>query len=186
MPKMAEIQSPHSIQYEIFIDTSVGFENPKITMTHGKTTMVQVCDLTSDRIYYWKVRAENSASASQWSSQVYSFVISDSATDVEDGQSPPHSFVLLCNYPNPFNSTTVIRFQLVEEGDVAIAIHNLSGRVVNTLLNEYKCAGAHLVVWDATNEIGDKLGSGLYVCRLKFRDYRGNVRTSDRKMIVLK
>ncbi|MBN1561069.1 T9SS type A sorting domain-containing protein [candidate division KSB1 bacterium] len=181
----AEIHSPHSIHYEIFVDKNAGFENPTILMTRGKTTTVQVCDLAPDRFYYWKVKATNSAGASQWCAQVHSFVISDDATAVGHGQAPPASSILLQNYPNPCNSTTVIRFQLVEEGDVTIAIYNLSGQVVNSLLSEYKSGGAHVVVWDATDETGDKLGSGLYLCRLKFRDHRGNVQTSDRKMIVL-
>lgn len=76
------------------------------------------------------------------------------------------SYKLFDNYPNPFNPETVIQFQLPESKEVRVEIYNLLGQKVKTLVSAALPVGLHQVVWDATNEQGEMLGSGVYLYRI--------------------
>ena len=88
----------------------------------------------------------------------------------------PTQFMLFNNYPNPFNPTTNISYQLPNPGKVELSIYNMLGELVEKLVNEYQEAGFHKVVWDASG-----IGSGVYFYRLSI----GNS-SSVRKAIILK
>jgi hypothetical protein len=80
---------------------------------------------------------------------------------VEDGNGLPVEFGLFQNYPNPFNSSTVISYGLFEADHVNLAIYNLLGQKVMSLVNEIQEPGSYSVVWDASEE-----ASGIYFCKL--------------------
>ena len=80
-------------------------------------------------------------------------------------------FVLLDNYPNPFNSQTVIPFQLKNSADVKIEIFDVKGRLVDTLINESKAAGAYSLVWQGRDFSGQEVASGVYSVRLTADKY---------------
>lgn len=82
-------------------------------------------------------------------------------------ESPPPQNELLQNYPNPFNGTTLIQYQINHPGMVAVSIYNLQGRIVKTLVNAYQPPGRHTASWDATDETGKVVGSGIYYYRLE-------------------
>ncbi len=78
----------------------------------------------------------------------------------------PEEFVLFNNYPNPFNPTTNIKFQVPENSNVKLAVYDLNGKLIKQLLNNsYYSIGVHSVVWDATDEFGNKVSSGMYLYR---------------------
>ena len=79
----------------------------------------------------------------------------------------PTDFALQQNYPNPFNPETSIRFQLPEAADVTLSIYNLRGQLVRKLVNERKQAGFHEVTWNAKDNAGNKLPSGVYLYRIQ-------------------
>ena len=70
-------------------------------------------------------------------------------------------------YPNPFNPTTTIRFELERAGNVRIDVFDVGGRRVQTLLNEHRGAGQHRVQWRGRNERGTEVASGVYFVRLQ-------------------
>jgi len=78
----------------------------------------------------------------------------------------PAEFVLHAAYPNPFNPSTTISFDLTESGKVSLSIYNLEGALVETLLNESKVAGAFQHRWNP----GSKLSSGVYFFELKTKN----------------
>ncbi len=78
-----------------------------------------------------------------------------------------NSEISLKNYPNPFNPTTNILFNVAEEGLVDIKVYNIKGQVVKSLLNEKRTVGGHRVVWNGDNNRGLKVASGVYFVRLK-------------------
>jgi len=78
----------------------------------------------------------------------------------------PAVYSLSQNYPNPFNPTTTIDYSIPESGHVELAIYNLAGQKVRTLVNETKQAAFYKVVWDGKNDMGESVASGLYFYRL--------------------
>jgi len=79
----------------------------------------------------------------------------------------PREFLLEQNFPNPFNPSTVIRYQLPEDARVKLVVFNTLGQEVKTLINEYQPAGYKTVQFDAND-----LPSGVYMYRLEAGAYR--------------
>jgi hypothetical protein len=77
----------------------------------------------------------------------------------------PASFALMQNYPNPFNPDTRIEFEMPEAGNVKVAIYNVSGQLVRTLLSEAREAGRHRIRWDGLDDNANDVVSGIYYVR---------------------
>lgn len=75
-------------------------------------------------------------------------------------------FVLEQAYPNPFTTATMIRFGIPEAGKVTLQIYNSAGEQVKTLVDGNMSAGFHQVTWDATDNNGSEISSGIYFYRL--------------------
>lgn len=88
----------------------------------------------------------------------------------------PNQFALMQNYPNPFNAVTIIQYNLPVASDVSIAIYNILGRKVETLVNEFKQAGSQNISFDAS-----KMSSGIYFYSLQAGDL-----SESKRMILLK
>ena len=84
----------------------------------------------------------------------------------------PGDFGLDQNFPNPFNPTTAIRYQLAEMADVQLTVYNMLGQQVQVLVQHAQPAGVHLVEWDGRNASGQLAGSGIYFYRLIAGDQR--------------
>lgn len=78
----------------------------------------------------------------------------------------PEKFTLEQNYPNPFNLETKISFSLKQDAFVSLKIYNIKGQLVKTLVQEKKPAGFHTLSWNATNQNGETVASGVYLYRL--------------------
>jgi len=79
----------------------------------------------------------------------------------------PSNFELSQNYPNPFNPETVIHFAIPQETHVKMAIYDVLGREVSTLIDENLKADYHSVKWDGLNQSGEQASSGVYFYRLQ-------------------
>ena len=90
---------------------------------------------------------------------------------------------VLSNFPNPFKSTTTINFSVVNsDKNTTITIYNLNGQKIKTLVNKKLNTGTHQAVWDATNDSGKPIGSGIYFYQLK----TGNTFFETKRMVLLK
>jgi len=69
-------------------------------------------------------------------------------------------------YPNPFNSSTTVHYELAGSQMVWLAVHNVLGQRVRTLVNDSEPAGAHNIAWDGNDAFGRAAGSGVYLVRL--------------------
>ncbi|MBA65778.1 MAG: hypothetical protein CMG55_08260 [Candidatus Marinimicrobia bacterium] len=78
----------------------------------------------------------------------------------------PKEFVLLGNYPNPFNPVTTLRFDLDYTSKVNVTVYNILGNEIITLQNGELHAGRHAIQWNANNTYGQKVPSGLYLYRV--------------------
>ena len=102
------------------------------------------------------------------------------AVEIEEGSAVPGAYELEDPYPNPFNSETMLRFSLAEEAQALLRIYNAQGQRIRTLVDGTLSAGRYNVSWDATNDRGTMVASGLYTCELE-----SPVRMS-RRMVFLK
>ncbi len=94
-------------------------------------------------------------------------------TDVEclDDENTYKVFSLGQNFPNPFNSTTLFQFELDRSAWVNLTIYSIRGQRVKTVLNTRRQAGAHVIEWDATDQYGEPVSSGIYLYRLQTEDF---------------
>ena len=102
-----------------------------------------------------------------WSDTIYvddaTFYSPDFAASIEDQDIQlPRTTQLYTNYPNPFNPTTNIAFDLTTTSHITLKVYNMLGQEVKTLINETRNAGHHLTVWDGTNNFGHRVTSGIY------------------------
>ena len=97
-------------------------------------------------------------------------------------QTRPEVFALANNYPNPFNPATTIKYALPQAADVELTVYNVVGQPVRTLVAEHQSAGRYVVEWDATNDNGHSLASGMYFYRLAV----GGEFLEVKKMLLLK
>jgi hypothetical protein len=95
---------------------------------------------------------------------------------IEDPGSIPASFELSQNYPNPFNPETRIAYSLAKATRVNLTIYNLLGQEVRTLVDGFREAKLHTVTWNAKDNKGLEVPSGLYFYRLQTEDYTKTVR----------
>lgn len=85
------------------------------------------------------------------------------------------------NYPNPFNSSTLIPYQLGEQADVRLDLFNLLGQRLRSLVDQRQQPGLYRVTWDGRDEQGRSLTSGLYIYRLQ-----AGGRVEQRSMMLLR
>ena len=89
------------------------------------------------------------------------------SSDADDGEPVlPSINNLSQNYPNPFNPATTIRYSLKESGEVHIAVFNILGQKVRSLINESRPAGENTAVWDGKDNSGSEVASGVYFYRI--------------------
>jgi hypothetical protein len=94
----------------------------------------------------------------------------------------PEAFALHPNFPNPFNPSTTIRFDLPQQSKVTLAVYNMLGQKVRTITNTLYPAGRHQVVWDGTDQSGNPVASGVYIYRIS----TNNGFSKAQKMMLLK
>ena len=93
----------------------------------------------------------------------------------------PVTFELMPNYPNPFNPETTIEYSVPNESKITIAVYNILGQKVRTLIDEVRPAGLHRIVWNGKNDRDQSVATGVYLYRL---ESASTVLT--RKMLFLK
>lgn len=86
---------------------------------------------------------------------------------VYDSSDGKNAHLLIRNYPNPFSTQTTINYRLTQSGRVTLIIYDLSGRKIFMLVDDFRPAGIHTVHWDGRDNLGRKVSSGVYICKLK-------------------
>ncbi len=82
------------------------------------------------------------------------------------GRTLPQRFALGPNYPNPFNPSTIIPYQLTASSAVRLEVFNLLGQRIATLVDGEQSAGSHTATWHATDATGRAVGAGVYIYRM--------------------
>jgi hypothetical protein len=157
--------------YRIHRSTDQGFI-PSYRTELATTTDLSYDDpITAVGNYYYKVVAEDfNGNLGDYSAEVPVVISGINETGL------PTEYALAQNFPNPFNPSTNIKFQLRETGHVSMVIYDHIGREVLTLIDQPMSAGYHNVTVGA-----DRLASGVYFYRISVNDF-----TSTKKMLLLK
>ncbi|MCF7822873.1 MAG: T9SS type A sorting domain-containing protein [Candidatus Marinimicrobia bacterium] len=96
---------------------------------------------------------------------------------------------LVRNYPNPFNPSTTVEYEVPEQADVTLIVYDINGRVVQTLVSKSQPAGRYKVIWDGLNSEGKQMSGGVYLAKLQVVDsYMGSTSgySSTIKMVYLR
>ena len=111
-----------------------------------------------------------------------SFAIFDPLTDINDEVDMlPKSFALQQNFPNPFNPTTTIAYNLPQKAHVTLTIYNTLGQTVRVFQEGEQSAGTHQLRWDARNTEGHPVSSGMYFYKISTETF-----TATKKMVLLR
>jgi hypothetical protein len=149
------------------------------TVTVAVSATIAPGTLNPGQVTLW-VRGRDAAG--QWGNASRLDVqVNAGTTGVAIPGAPTAVFALAQNSPNPFNPTTAIRFSLAAESEVRLAIYDVAGRSVRTLVDGRLPAGGNEAVWDGRDDRGLPVASGLYFCHLVTPE-----RTAMRKMVMLK
>jgi flagellar hook assembly protein FlgD len=97
------------------------------------------------------------------------------------GEGVPTALALHPNFPNPFNPSTTIAFDLERDGIVKLQVYDMAGRLVRELGSHHYTAGRYRVVWDGCDDQGNGVASGAYFYRLQTE-----TRTLAHKMLLVK
>ena len=82
-------------------------------------------------------------------------------------ESLPQKFLVSPNYPNPFNPSTNIDIETVAPGKLLVSIYDISGRLINTLLNKKTDAGYYSLRWNGQNFNGEPMPTGIYFVQVE-------------------
>ena len=111
----------------------------------------------------------------------FSLTIDGSQLNIADSDIIPETFALYANYPNPFNPTTTISYDLPKQAQVTLGIYDILGKQIKTLVNQSQDAGSKTAVWDGTNNSGRPVSAGVYLYRIKAGEF-----SQTRKMVLLR
>ena len=75
-------------------------------------------------------------------------------------------YAIMSSYPNPFNPQTTISYELYSDSNVEVAIFNLLGQKIATVVNEFAEAGSYSSIWNGQDALGREAASGVYVLKL--------------------
>ena len=111
----------------------------------------------------------------------FTLTIDGSQLNVNDSDPIPVTFALHANYPNPFNPTTTISYDLPERAQVTLDIYDILGKQIKTLVNQSQDAGNKIAVWDGTDNLGRQVSAGVYLYQIQAGGF-----AQTRKMLLLK
>jgi hypothetical protein len=123
--------------------------------------------------------ASNGSSVAKKSDQQATTNPTDEADLALTDELLPEKLTIQPNYPNPFNASTTIAYDLAQSGRVFLSVYNLRGQEVRRLVDTDQTAGFKRILWNGKNESDVDVATGIYLVRLRFGD------TSLSRMITL-
>lgn len=171
-----EIQPPEFWFYGMFANTCDSVQWQVITLDHENH------DENIDFNAYPSSLGCENESEYCFEADTISFTLwlSGGLLSVDEEIFPTH-YTLQQNFPNPFNPTTTIRYELPKDSFVNIRIFDLNGRLVTTLVNKVESAGYKAIKWAGVDGNGKPVSAGIYLYEIQAGDFR-----QVKKMVVLK
>ncbi len=126
---------------------------------------------------------------SGWSSVAY-YTENEGNPPGKDKMNPgndiPTDFEVKQNFPNPFNSQTVISYKLPEAASIKIRVYSIIGTLVRTLVEENQSAGSYSVVWNGRDDWGRSVATGIYLTKIIMKTDKGETFEKMIKMMMIK
>jgi len=160
--------------HRIYRSTAPGFIPAPENLVHETASSVWTDPLPEPMNYYYKVTTLDYAG-----NESEAAVIQD-VSGVGDSVVPIRT-TLLAAYPNPFNPSTKLSFELASPAHARLSIFDAAGRLVTTLVNDQRGAGRHEIVWNGQNVAGQSVASGVYLYRFEAGDV-----VQTKRMMLLK
>ncbi len=186
---------PNWVKYDLR-SYNIAADNSFVVMfviegAYPATNRVMVTDYVSSSAYYsyfyqsssgtWVYYSDSQNPGSIFLNLIRAYV-SFGTTDVKQVvELKPASFKLEQNYPNPFNPSTNISYKLQAASYTTLIVYDMLGREVAMLVNEEQPAGTYQIVWNGTDNFGNKVTSGVYFYRIAAGDF-----IQTKKMTLLK
>ncbi len=174
-------ETAYAKEYEIQVSNDNNNWNTMAHISNGMGGTEKISAQSSARY----VRIYCIQRATQWGYSLYEigiYNIEDVSDDVQENISNlPSEFLLSNNYPNPFNPTTTIEYELPKAGYVKLEIFNSLGELIKTIINDFKNAGKHSIQWNGKNSNDIDVPSGIYFYRMSSDEL-----TLVKKMILLR
>jgi len=133
-----------------------------------------------------RARFNNSVTGSAWFDDFSIEKMKDApgvgiVPEVSAGKNVPAKYALMNNYPNPFNPETRIVYSLPQSGKVNLTIYNILGQQIRKLTDTVQDAGIHTLTWNACNDFGQNVPTGIYIGVLTTNEQRVT-----RKMVLVR
>ena len=97
-------------------------------------------------------------------------------TVVVDDHKTQNPQAILELYPNPFKSKATIQYNLAQECKINLAIYNIAGQKVKTLIEQKQYSGNYEIIWDGKDDLQRKLPAGVYYIRLSVSDHNNIIK----------
>ena len=186
-----EVSRDGGFVWEVLTKNFDGFRKEWI---HEVYSLTEYCGKASDVRIRFRLFTDGSVNDDGWFLDDVHIYAGGENVAVDDNREStiPKGFSLGQNYPNPFNPTTTIRFRIPDARSkkqdaghttqdygqnssltsgflphVSLKIYNILGQEVRTLVDEVKNPGYYRVTWDGRDNVGDEVGSGIYLYRLE-------------------
>jgi fibronectin type 3 domain-containing protein len=173
---------PDFLRYLVYCDT-VPHPTTKVdSIGAAADTSCVITGLTNGKLYYFRITAVDSSGLESDFSNEVSATPSTVGVQDDQGLNLPKRYELYQNFPNPFNPSTTIRFDLPARSEVRLAIYDILGREIATLLQGTVTAGYQSIEWKAN------VATGLYFYRIEAvsTDDPAKRFVSVRKMLILR
>jgi hypothetical protein len=148
--------------------------------TYGEIEGGIVTDGAGGAIVFWNDYRNGSFNADLFVQRILSNGCAY-VSGVEEPEELPAGIAMGQNHPNPFREATEIGFALGQPGRVAVRIYGIGGRLVRTLVDEWREPGRYHVAWDGRTLGGERAAPGVYLCELETTGARAT-----RKMILVR
>lgn len=167
--------------YRVRVATDTGFSNIVLDSNNiiNRRMTVPAGRLQPNVRYYWKVLSSNVCMSSPYSAR-WSFVTAITGL-VQNETGLPERFWLYNNYPNPFNPSTLISFDIPKTSNVNLSIYNMLGEEVLREVNKELQPGRYSYTWNAS-----EFASGLYIYRIEAAGEDGSKFVKTNKMVLVK
>jgi endo-1,4-beta-D-glucanase Y len=156
----------HTDFYRVQISLDSTFNNFILDSNHIPADSLKIASglLIQGTKYYWRVKAYNYFGDGKYS-EIRNFRISVTGI-VNTGNDIPNNFMLYNCYPNPFNSTATIKFDIPENTQAEFSLFDVSGKKLTDIANSMYKAGQYKIIFDLSG-----FSSGIYFCRFKSMRY---------------